>query len=114
MLGNDLEELLKESESEDDEFDPDALSNDSLKKLIPTFTSKKLCAIIVSSRYFKLLKNDMQILCMEELASRRDNGEDFKFEEYIDQQFKSLPVLDFSLPSFMDVLAKYGNMAGSK
>jgi hypothetical protein len=115
MFGDDIEKLLKENDSEEDgdEFDPEGFSSESLKQMIPTFTSKKLCAIIVSSRYFKL-DASMQVLCMHELASRREKGDDFIFEEYIEQQFKSLPTLDFSLPSFMDVLAKYGNIAGGK
>jgi len=72
-----------------------------IKDKIPTHSSKKLCEMIVVARYFGL-HSDLDTYCMEELASRRLNGDSFDFESYIEESTKELPVLDFS-PSGFDI-----------
>lgn len=97
---DDLDDL---DESLDDlTFDTSQLENE-IQAQIPNFNSKKLCQIIVCDKYFKLNK-EMTVLCMEELAKRRINGDDFKFEEFIDDSLKELPVLNFSIPDLRNVL----------
>lgn len=53
-------------------------------------TNVKLCDIIVSSRYLGILQ-DTAVLCMEELAIRRSNGDEFDYETYIAEITKKLP-----------------------
>ena len=83
-------------------FDTSVLENE-IQEQIHLFDSKKLCQIIVCDKYFKLNK-DMTVLCMEELAKRRIAGDDFKFEDFIDESLKGLPVLNFSIPDLRNVL----------
>lgn len=96
---------------DDDEFDDmlDDLTFDisemekDVQNKVPEFNSEKLCQIIVCDRYFHLNK-DLALTCMEELAKRRINGDNFDFENYIDQSLKELPPLDFSMPDLRAVL----------
>lgn len=75
-----------------------------VKANIANYTSQVLCDMIICYRYFKF-KEDVALLCMEELAKRRLNGDIFEFENYIDSNIKELPVLDFSVPDFRTIFA---------
>jgi hypothetical protein len=90
----DFEDLNSGEPIEDVKFDIDVI-----RSKIPTHSSKKLCEMIVTARYFGL-HSDLDVYCMEELASRRLNGDTFDFESYIDESTKELPVLDFSAGGF--------------
>ena len=57
-------------------------------------TSEYLCAIIISNRYLNLYKEE-SIKAMEELSSRRQNGDNFDYESFIDNKLKDLPDLNF-------------------
>lgn len=70
-----------------------------IKEKIPLYNSNKLCEMIVTARYLGL-HPDLDIYCMEELASRRLNGDSFDFETHIDSISRELPVLDFSSNGF--------------
>lgn len=74
-----------------------------IKEKIPTYTSVKLCEMIVCTRYLGL---DQQICleCMKELANRRVDGDTFDFELYIEKESKDMPVLDFSTLDFRSIL----------
>jgi len=52
--------------------------------------NEKLCEIIVASKYLGIMK-EQAILCMEELARRRANGDVFDFEKRIEEMHESLP-----------------------
>jgi hypothetical protein len=77
-----------------------------IKDKIPTFTSAKLCEIIVCDRYFGSYP-ELAVLSMQELSTRRINGDTFDFEAYIDNSFKELPKLDFSLPDIGNVMRQF-------
>jgi hypothetical protein len=66
---------------------------EEFKKQINSYSSQKLCDMIICQRYLHLDLN-ISILCMHELASRRIAGDDFDFEGYIDDTSNSLPSLD--------------------
>lgn len=66
-----------------------------IKSKIPTYTSTKLCEMIVCDRYFGFNK-EINVICMEELAKRRLSGDSFDFESFIEESLKDLPPLDFS------------------
>lgn len=85
---------------------------DEIKNKIPTHSSNKLCEMIVTGRYLGL-HPDLDILCMEELASRRSNGDPFDFETHIDNCTKELPVLDFSAGGF-DIRQVLNQAMGNK
>lgn len=74
-----------------------------MKHNVPTYTSDKLCEIIVCDRYFGSY-NELAIMCMEELAARRIQGDTFEFEKYIDNSLKDLPKLEFAVPDLNNVL----------
>lgn len=83
-----------------DAFDEEEIENISLdieliKKNIPDYNSKKLCEMIVCNRYFGF-NQEITEICMQELSKRRINGDNFEFENFIDESTKSLPPLDFS------------------
>jgi hypothetical protein len=59
--------------------------------------------MIVCDRYFGCYK-EIAILCMEELAKRRQGGDDFLFENYIDESLKKLPELNFKGLNLRDTL----------
>ena len=61
-------------------------------------TSETLAAHVV---IYKTLNMDKEIalLCMKELAHRRELGEDFDYETYIEEEIKKIPKMrDINLP----------------
>lgn len=52
--------------------------------------SKALAAQVVAYRIFKLQK-DFAIACMEELAKRRQLGDPFDYETFIEEEIKKIP-----------------------
>lgn len=58
--------------------------------MVKDLTSKALSAHVVVFRLLGINK-DLAIECMEELCSRRDHGDEFKFESYIEEQLKDMP-----------------------
>lgn len=81
------------------------LDIDIIREKIPTFTSEKLCEMIVCVRYLGL-NSDITVACMEELSRRRSDGDIFDFESYVATSQQDLPVLDFTNPDFRTLLAQ--------
>jgi hypothetical protein len=79
------------------------LDLEQVKKKIPEFSSAKLCEMIVCDRYFDFEKN-IAVICMEELAKRRLDGDDFDFESHIDAAHAELPPLNFDMPDLRTIL----------
>lgn len=79
---------------DDDEMESISLDIEVIRKNIPNYNSKKLCEMIVCNRYFSFNK-EITEMCMQELSQRRINGDNFEFENFIDESMKSLPPLDF-------------------
>jgi hypothetical protein len=63
------------------------------KNKIPTFSSEKLCQIIVCYRYLNSYK-ELATLCMQELGKRRENGDNFDYESYIEKSLLELPEIN--------------------
>ena len=82
-----------------------ALDLQVVKKTIPAQSSIKLCEMIVCTRY---LGFDPQIClaCMEELSKRREAGDNFDFELYIEESSKDMPALNFVSPDFRTILSQ--------
>jgi hypothetical protein len=94
---------MENKETEEQSLEEVKLDVDKVKSLIPSYTSEKLCEMVVVDRYFGISK-DVTISCMEELAKRRVAGDDFQFEKYIDDSLQKLPVLNFSMPDLRTTL----------
>lgn len=64
--------------------------------------STNLAGYIVTYRLLGLYK-ELSIKCMEELLNRRENGDNFNFEEYIEEQLKDAPKSN-NLSSMQNIL----------
>lgn len=53
-------------------------------------SSKILAGFVVVYRTLHIFK-ERSILCMQELMARREAGDDFNFEEYIENEVNSMP-----------------------
>lgn len=95
----DLEaELNSQEEIKNVNFDLDLI-----KTKVPTFSSEKLCEMVVCERYLGF-NPEIAVMCMEELAIRRIAGDNFIFEDYIDKALNKLPKLNFNMPDLRSVL----------
>lgn len=63
---------------------------------ISQFTNNKLCEIIATNRYLKIMHDEAKA-SMEELAKRRAAGDNFEYEKHIDQIIASLPKFNLDL-----------------
>lgn len=102
-----IDELLKD-DYDLDESAHTSIDLDKFKINVKQFSSDKLCDIIVSHRYLGF-NEDAAIICMEELADRRKNGDSFHFESVIDDKQKELPEINFSVPDLRSVLGQLTN-----
>lgn len=95
---SDLDEL-------DEEFQKFDL--ETIKGNISKYSSNKLCEMIVCDRYFGCY-NDLSVVCMEELSKRRINGDNFDFENYINNSLNELPALNlnFKFPDIRETLSQ--------
>lgn len=75
---------------------------EDFSKNINKMTSNKLCEIIVSFRYIGVMKEEA-VLCMMELAARRNSGDSFKYEDHIDMLMKGLPKINTDLNNLFRV-----------
>ena len=78
---------------------------EKVKENAPQFSNEKLCEMIVCDRYFGFDKK-VSSICMEELAKRRIAGDNFKFEDYIENSRKQLPDINFKGIDLRTVLKK--------
>lgn len=109
MTNKEIDDLL----ADDEPLEEVQLDLDVVKKNIPNYSSQKLCDMIVCDRYFGF-NQTITIMCMEELAVRRVNGDTFEFEKYIDEAYKSLPPLNFDMPDIRKVMQQAINRKSNK
>lgn len=70
--------------------------------------SKSLAAHIVSYKVYNI-DSKFSLICMEELVRRRNLGEEFNFEQYIEDQIKLLPKPD-PIVNFKTIIKNIGLM----
>lgn len=70
------------------------LNEEQIQKDLSKYPSEKLADMVIAHRYLGLFKQTC-VLAMEELAKRRENGDDFNYEGYIDTNIATLPKLNF-------------------
>lgn len=75
------------------------------KESIKQVSSEKLCEIIATHRYLNLFR-DEAISAMEELATRRSNGDNFNYEVRIDELIATLPQYKIDLKGLMNKVPK--------
>jgi hypothetical protein len=98
-------------EKDDEEFEE--LSEEEILANIPKFENIKLADIIVAHRYLGVCKN-LYIPCMEELARRRIFGDNWSFEEYIEDQLNSMPKIQFNLTDVNMAIEQLKKMSAVK
>jgi hypothetical protein len=76
----------------------DNLDLEEFKNKLSQTSEEKLCEIIATNRYLGIMK-DAAILSMQELATRRQNGNIYPYEEKIEKIIKSLPPIDLKIKS---------------
>ncbi len=88
------------------------MENKSEDQLIKEAKSKILAGYVIAYRLFKLNK-DLSVKCMVELMVRKENGDDFDFEKYIEEnvlecqtKYKSNGSVDLTSINNMIKLAK--------
>ena len=69
---------------------------ETVKTNITTYSSTMLCRMILVQKSFNLNK-DLTILCMGELARRRESGDLFNFEQFLDENKNLIPKLSFAM-----------------
>jgi hypothetical protein len=67
---------------------------------VKSFNSIKLCEIIVCFRYLGTME-DEAIVCMKELAERRNSGDIFPYEDTINNTLSSLPKINLDINKIM-------------
>lgn len=63
---------------------------------IGTYHSERLCETIITFRVLGLFKEDA-LACMYELIHRRNLGDDFDYETFIETKIKEIPEISFKL-----------------
>lgn len=102
----DLQDLLNETEDADDSSDaPKELSVEVIKSKLPFYSTQKVAEMVVCSRYLSF-DNEITVSCMTELAKRREAGDTFPFESFIESSLKVLPPLNFGLPDLRTMLSQ--------
>lgn len=67
-----------------------------MSEIIKSFSSEKLCEIIVTFRYLNVLKEEA-IEAMNELSNRKNSGDLFDYESFIEKALKELPKISLSM-----------------
>lgn len=109
MKNKTFSEMLNEALAKEPDLDMVSLDMGKVRENITLQSNEKLCEMIVCDRYFGF-NEKIAPVCMEELGRRRIAGDTFDFENYIDQAYKSLPVMNNKMPDIREVLkAAIGN-----
>ena len=103
-----IAELLKEALSIDRSSIDFNLKNKKAnlsKEDVSSFDSEKLCSLVACNRYIAMDKN-MEVLAMQELAKRRQAGDNFNFESKIEEYSKRFIPIDTNIPQVIGMATK--------
>ncbi len=101
-----ISDLLKDLDDPDDDDDFE-VSDKSPFDSIPEQPSTKLADIVIAFRYLGWYR-DLSIKSMEELSKRREAGDSFQFEQYIEDNIAKLPKMDIKMPNLDNILKSFG------
>lgn len=82
---------------QDNQEDIEEFSEEKVLENIRSLTSEKLADVIVLNRYLNIY-GDIAKAAMVELGVRRDNGDVFNYEEYINVNTEKLPKIQMKMP----------------
>jgi len=104
---------MTESEKPENQVEEDilALSEEEIIKGISDFTSEKLADVIVMHRYLGIYA-DVATAAMEELAKRREGGEKFEYETYINAKLDDMPQITINLNQYSNLLKNFKGIGG--
>lgn len=85
--------------------DPDLYNFSKFPTDLSNRSPQDLCDIVISNRYLGVFEG-YATACMIELARRRQNGETFLFEEYIETELGELPKIEINPNSFASYIKK--------
>lgn len=95
-----FKKIMADLENLDDDLDDDSelleLDITEIAKNLSSYSNERLADLVISYRYMGMYK-DLSIAAMQELGSRRANGDAFEYEKYIDENLSTLPKLDFTM-----------------
>jgi hypothetical protein len=74
------------------------MANETLEEQIKSAAPEALAANVVAYRLIGLNKS-LALACMNELVSRREAGDEFDYENYIEEKMK----VDLPAPVFKDI-----------
>lgn len=80
---------------------------------ISKFSNEKLCEIVSAARYFGSMQAE-GIVCMEELARRRADGDKFDYEGYIENLSRKLPDFNIDLKQKIQMGISFQFLKGIK
>jgi len=113
LIGIDLsildDDSLEESDSSQNVDIKNVFDINHLKQNINNCSTKTICNMIVANRYLGFNK-EFNINCMTELSNRRKNGDDFLFEDYIEEKLKKMPKINFDTKNIMNIIASASKM----
>lgn len=69
---------------------------------VKKFSTQKLCEIIITYRYMNIFREEA-VICMQELASRREAGDQFDYETFIETEGKKLPDFKMNLKKKLQI-----------
>jgi hypothetical protein len=97
------DDMLDNNTNSDDDLSMPTFNVTEVIKQVSTYESQKLSDMIICDRYLGILPK-LAEACMIELAKRRENGDTYDFEGYIEKELSSLPVIDLKMPDLAEAL----------
>lgn len=101
MINYDYDSIFNDLDSEDEDITE--INIEEIFSKLNNLSDERLCEIIIVDRYISINK-ELSLACMQELSNRRLNGNNFNFEEYIEEKFKELPKFESVFPNLSSTL----------
>lgn len=104
---------MKDEEKQEKTVEVDilALNEDEVIGKIGEFSSEKLADIIIMHRYLGIYAS-IASAAMIELATRRENGETFEYELYINEKLVEMPKITINLSQYSNILNAFKGFGG--
>jgi len=97
--------MIDEDDNNLEDYQIEELNLDEIIKNLHNYSMIQLCDIVICDRYLGF-SDKLATVCMEELGMRRENGDTFDFEAYIEREYNALPKLDFSIADVQSSIIK--------
>lgn len=94
-----------------EDLDDIEMNESEVKSRIHEFSTTKLCDLIINYRYLGLFR-ELYVASMEELSKRRQNGDNFDFEKYIEENLNKLPKITLQVDNLYGALEQLRKLTG--